>query len=146
MPNLAVLRSARQPLLAIMLIACGTTAAWSAQVQKCVVEGKVIYQADTCPSATPRQRPKVEQLNKERKERQSQSPSAITDKPTSLPGPPAAATAGESKTSSQYRCDGRKYCSQMTSCAEAKYFLSNCPGVQMDGNNDGVPCERQWCR
>ena len=47
---------------------------------------------------------------------------------------------------STYRCDGRTYCSQMTSCAEATYFLKNCPGVKMDGNNDGVPCEQQWCR
>ena len=44
-----------------------------------------------------------------------------------------------------YRCDGRTHCSQMTSCAEAKWFISNCPGTQMDGNNDGVPCEQQWC-
>ena len=46
----------------------------------------------------------------------------------------------------QYRCDGRTHCSQMTSCEEARFFLKNCPGVKMDGNNDGVPCERQWCR
>jgi hypothetical protein len=45
-----------------------------------------------------------------------------------------------------FRCDGRTHCSQMSSCAEATYFLKNCPGVKMDGNNDGVPCERQWCR
>ena len=45
----------------------------------------------------------------------------------------------------QYKCDGRTYCSQMTSCEEAMYFLRNCPGVKMDGNNDGVPCEQQWC-
>ena len=52
----------------------------------------------------------------------------------------------------EYRCDGRTYCSQMTSCAEAKYFLKNCPGVKMDGSGpgrggpgDGVPCEKQWC-
>lgn len=44
-----------------------------------------------------------------------------------------------------YRCDGRVFCSQMTSCQEAKFFLRNCPGTKMDGNNDGVPCERQWC-
>ncbi|MEA3277555.1 MAG: cold shock domain-containing protein [Pseudomonadota bacterium] len=44
-----------------------------------------------------------------------------------------------------YRCDGRSHCSQMTSCAEAKFFLANCPGVQMDGDRDGVPCEWQWC-
>ena len=24
--------------------------------------------------------------------------------------------------------------------------LKNCPGVKMDGNNDGVPCEKQWCK
>lgn len=45
----------------------------------------------------------------------------------------------------QYKCDGRTYCSQMTSCAEATYFLKNCPGVKMDGDHDGIPCEDQWC-
>ncbi|MCC4595787.1 excalibur calcium-binding domain-containing protein [Xanthomonas campestris pv. phormiicola] len=45
-----------------------------------------------------------------------------------------------------FHCDGRTRCTQMTSCEEATYFLRNCPGVQMDGNHDGVPCERQWCR
>ena len=44
-----------------------------------------------------------------------------------------------------FKCDGRTHCSQMTSCTEAKYFLKNCPGTQMDGNNDGTPCEQQWC-
>lgn len=48
--------------------------------------------------------------------------------------------------SGSFKCDGRTHCSQMTSCAEATYFLKNCPGVKMDGNNDGVPCEQQWCR
>ena len=45
-----------------------------------------------------------------------------------------------------FKCDGRKYCSQMTSCAEAKKFLQNCPGMAMDGDNDGIPCETQWCQ
>ena len=44
-----------------------------------------------------------------------------------------------------FHCDGRVYCSQMTSCEEARYFLENCPGVKMDGEGDGVPCEGQWC-
>jgi cold shock CspA family protein len=47
--------------------------------------------------------------------------------------------------SSGFKCDGRTYCSQMTSCKEAKYFLNSCPGVKMDGNGDGIPCEQQWC-
>jgi hypothetical protein len=45
----------------------------------------------------------------------------------------------------QFHCDGRIHCSQMTSCAEATYFLQNCPGVKMDGEGDGVPCEKHWC-
>jgi Excalibur calcium-binding domain len=44
-----------------------------------------------------------------------------------------------------YHCDGRQYCSQMHSCAEATWFLKNCPTIKMDGDGDGVPCERQWC-
>jgi predicted negative regulator of RcsB-dependent stress response len=48
--------------------------------------------------------------------------------------------------SKTYTCAGRTYCSQMTSCEEATWFLKNCPGTKMDGNNDGIPCERQWCK
>ena len=48
--------------------------------------------------------------------------------------------------SAPFKCDGRKYCSQMTSCAEAKNFLKNCPGMKMDGDNDAIPCESQWCQ
>jgi cold shock CspA family protein len=44
-----------------------------------------------------------------------------------------------------YNCDGRTRCPEMTSCAEATFFLRNCPNVQMDGDHDGVPCEQQWC-
>jgi len=43
------------------------------------------------------------------------------------------------------KCDGRSYCSQMTSCEEAMFFIKNCPNTSMDGNNDGVPCQKQWC-
>ncbi len=44
-----------------------------------------------------------------------------------------------------FKCDGRTHCSQMNSCAEAEFFLKNCPNTQMDGNGDGEPCEQQWC-
>jgi cold shock CspA family protein len=53
--------------------------------------------------------------------------------------------APTSAASSPFQCDGRKYCSQMTSCKEAKYFLKNCPNTEMDGDGDGNPCESQWC-
>jgi len=42
---------------------------------------------------------------------------------------------------SQFQCDGRQYCSQMTSREEAVYFIRNCPNTKMDGDNDGIPCE-----
>jgi Tfp pilus assembly protein PilE len=42
----------------------------------------------------------------------------------------------------QFKCDGRTRCSQMTSCEEATFFLKNCPGVEMDGDFDGIPCEK----
>ena len=44
-----------------------------------------------------------------------------------------------------YSCQGKQYCSEMTSCKEARFYLKNCPNVKIDGNHDGVPCERQWC-
>lgn len=57
---------------------------------------------------------------------------------------PPGVTAPAPETAS-FRCDGRTQCSQMTSCAEATFFLRNCPGTEMDGDNDGTPCEKQWC-
>ncbi|HKQ14807.1 MAG TPA: excalibur calcium-binding domain-containing protein [Steroidobacteraceae bacterium] len=55
-------------------------------------------------------------------------------------GPP------RSERAASFNCDGRTHCSQMTSCAEATYFAKHCPNTKMDGDNDGVPCESQWCR
>ncbi|ALO34497.1 hypothetical protein CMT41_07035 [Colwellia sp. MT41] len=43
-----------------------------------------------------------------------------------------------------YKCDGRQHCSQMTSYEEAKYFIQHCPNTKMDGDNDGIPCEKQF--
>lgn len=55
------------------------------------------------------------------------------------------APGDETAPAGRYSCDGRTMCSQMGSCDEAKYFIRNCPSTQMDGDNDGVPCESQWC-
>ena len=45
-----------------------------------------------------------------------------------------------------FKCDGRQHCSQMKSYEEAKYFNSYCPNTKMDGDRDGIPCERQFNR
>jgi len=69
------------------------------------------------------------------------------------PAAPSSASAGASgategvpaKGQPEFRCDTRKFCSQMKSCEEARYFLAHCPNVKLDGNHNGVPCEAQWC-
>ena len=51
-----------------------------------------------------------------------------------------------SKAKIPKECKQKIYCSQMTSCQEAKYYLKLCGKyAKMDGNKDGIPCERQWC-
>jgi hypothetical protein len=68
--------------------------------------------------------------------------SATTTGYAVAPKPKSAVTV---KSGQQFKCDGRTHCSQMTSCEEATFFINHCPDTKMDGNHDGVPCERQWC-
>ncbi|NEX20472.1 cold shock domain-containing protein [Thiorhodococcus mannitoliphagus] len=63
--------------------------------------------------------------------------SGVTTSSPALPARPAS--------SPTYRCEGKIYCSEMRSCEEATFYLRNCPDTKMDGDGDGVPCERQWC-
>ncbi|QFY90530.1 cold shock domain-containing protein [Magnetovirga frankeli] len=51
----------------------------------------------------------------------------------------------EEKISENFSCNGKVYCSEMSSCEEAQFYLLNCPGTKMDGDGDGIPCESQWC-
>lgn len=43
------------------------------------------------------------------------------------------------------KCGEKKYCSQMNSCKEAKYYLNTCGLKRLDKDGDGVPCE-SLCR
>lgn len=67
------------------------------------------------------------------------------DRGSGEPSPTPLASQADRTSAPAFRCDGRTHCSQMTSCAEARYFLANCPDTKMDGDGDGVPCEQQWC-
>lgn len=51
------------------------------------------------------------------------------------------ATATFTSPSDSFKCDGRTKCSQMTSRAEANYFVAHCPNTEMDGDHDGKACE-----
>jgi len=77
--------------------------------------------------------------------------SSVISEVSNLPGvnistPAKSSISTPNVLNPQFRCDGRIHCSQMTSCAEATYFLRNRPNTKMDGDNDGIPCERQRCR
>ena len=64
--------------------------------------------------------------------------------PTSAAAPaPAspAASAPKPATSGGFTCAGKRYCREMTSCEEAKFYLTQCGAGSLDGNRDGVPCE-----
>jgi hypothetical protein len=69
--------------------------------------------------------------------------------PVAAPTPQVESFGGPERTdpppAPRFSCDGRTRCPQMTSCEESMYFLRNCPGVEMDGDGDGMPCEQQWC-
>ncbi len=39
-------------------------------------------------------------------------------------------------------CGNKKHCSEMSSCEEARYYFTNCGIKALDGDGDGVPCEK----
>ncbi len=39
-------------------------------------------------------------------------------------------------------CGTKRYCKEMNSCEEAYHYLRNCGLNRLDGDRDGVPCER----
>ena len=44
-------------------------------------------------------------------------------------------------TDGRFSCSGKRYCRQMSSCAEAHFYLRQCGVASLDGNSDGEPCE-----
>lgn len=103
-------------------------------VYKCAANGRIAYQSMPCDAGQSGKQPAVGQLNADRQKQRLDKRAGTSD--AAVPAKPVALSP---------LCDGRQFCSQMTSCAEAKSFLANCPNVKMDGNRDGIPCEKQWC-
>lgn len=52
--------------------------------------------------------------------------------------PPKSSSAG-------LACGSKRYCREMTSCAEARFYLEKCGLSRIDGDHDGIPCE-SLCR
>ena len=151
--------------IAFIFVAIMAQQAQAAAVYKCVKYREVTYQSEPCPTPIRRTEPNIKKLNEERmkklletgttgKSTKSDNDGQVSEKADAMAAAPAqtaktsvsSTTAQPVKTTTTFKCDGRQHCSQMTSCSEAKYFLKNCPGVKMDGDNDGIPCEDQWCK
>ncbi len=55
--------------------------------------------------------------------------------------PASASTPAATTASSGFACSGKRYCREMSSCEEAKFYLTQCGVGSLDGDKDGVPCE-----
>lgn len=152
--------------VAFLFVAVFAQQAQAAAVYKCVKHREVTYQSEPCPTPIRRTEPNIKKLNEERMKKLLETgttgkstksdndgqPTAKANDASVAPTPSAITqakpTAAPVITSPTFKCDGRQYCSQMTSCEEALFFLDNCPGAKMDsyGRGNGIPCEKQWCK
>lgn len=48
-------------------------------------------------------------------------------------------------SSSDYQCGNKRYCYEMVSCKEVMFYFNNCGLSRLDGDKDGIPCEK-LCR
>jgi hypothetical protein len=55
---------------------------------------------------------------------------------------PIGRSAFSAGTPADSACGTKSRCSQMTSCAEATFYLRSCGAGRLDGDGDGVPCEK----
>jgi endonuclease YncB( thermonuclease family) len=53
--------------------------------------------------------------------------------------------SSKSKAVADTQCGSKRYCREMTSCEEAKFYLNQCGRSSLDGNQDGIPCN-SLCR
>ena len=47
----------------------------------------------------------------------------------------------EGDETEQFVCGTKRYCKQMSSCEEARFYLEKCGLTRLDRDGDGVPCE-----
>ncbi len=53
-----------------------------------------------------------------------------------------AAGLASAPQATSFTCGRKTYCREMTSCAEARFYLRRCGLTTIDGDDDGVPCEK----
>ena len=84
--------------------------------------------------------------------RASEAGAGLWSMPQAEPVPPwewrrsgrrsSAAAVASRSPSVAFTCGRKNYCREMTSCDEAIFYLRRCGLSTIDGDNDGVPCEK----
>ncbi len=64
---------------------------------------------------------------------ESQSPLVMT--------PAGATPTVEPEQQANPKCGNKRFCKEMSDCAEARYYLKECGLSKLDGDGDGIPCE-----
>ena len=49
--------------------------------------------------------------------------------------------ARNSASAGAFACAGKRFCTQMASCEEARHYLTACGMTKLDRDGDGIPCE-----
>jgi hypothetical protein len=63
--------------------------------------------------------------------------------PSIVPAADAVSPVATKSTASfDPNCGAKKNRSEVTSCEEAKFYLAGCGAKMLDGDVDGVPCEK----
>jgi endonuclease YncB( thermonuclease family) len=71
-------------------------------------------------------------------------PPAATEKPPPLrlvPGVDGAGMSNLAPGAATFSCGTKRYCKEMSSCEEARFYLIHCGASHLDGDGDGRPCE-----
>ncbi|MCY3818173.1 MAG: thermonuclease family protein [Gammaproteobacteria bacterium] len=56
-----------------------------------------------------------------------------------------AAALSSTSPPASFTCGRKTSCREMSSCEEARFYLEQCGLSWIDGDGDGVPCERRHC-
>jgi hypothetical protein len=72
---------------------------------------------------------------KERPQKQKKSKKKLDNQSE----PPPSSLQDDAST---FACAGKKTCKEMSSCAEAKFYLAKCGASHLDGDGDGRPCNK----
>lgn len=62
--------------------------------------------------------------------------------PPHKPSAPQTSLESPSKDLAGLTCGDKRVCRQMSSCAEAQFYLNQCGLARLDGDHDGVACDR----